>query len=536
MAFDSPGRRLRFTNLRSKFRLPTTDGLQTYGFWRNLFLNNYPTDQQIAERVMVRYLRKTTANYLSHPEVNASLIDFGSDITGNRGVTAAIYPYDEANITLFALDQITTGIPATGTIVPSYKVYGSINVYNYTTETNTLTNITPTNHWVGSQPVYDPGNISPLVIADEEILKATGVYAPNPQYTNSGNTVTFVNDTTGSGVFRRTFNYDFANTALFGGTDTPLFDRVQRQFFSANLIPSVGFPGGLEEDARNWDYTGNVEIGITYGFRKYAYDEAPYSGYVGEDGRHYVQDFKTLDLYMVPGAGCSKNSQIDPANVDTTRRIIAKKSHPIELGNVAVTELDFESGGYTMAPTGSTNVDRATQEWFKGVVQGADRNLYCFRANTTADANITVLNPDTETLEISSKFALYNTGVGNSIVWQPNPILCGDGYIRVFATGTQGAITGNMMLSLDTNPESPTYQTGRLDDITQYPDVNYSTDYPGFIMDVDKNLYSFVTRNDGTINNANVVMQKYTIGSNAGVAYRQVFYSGPLRIRNPIIT
>ena len=529
MAFNSPGRRLRFTNLRSKFRLPTTDNLTTYGKWRNLFIAGYPTDPLVAERVVVRTLRKTTDLYIvTHPEVNSSNVDFGSNITGNRGVVASVNPSDESNITLFALDQITSIIPPTGTIVPNYKIWGSINIYNYDTSTNTLSNITPTNHWLGSQPVYNPANVSPLVVADEELVKATGIFAPTPM--QSANLVTFINDDTGTGVFRRAFTYDYANSIVYTSNDGEypgIYNNVQRQFFDGPIYI---------EDARNWDYTSNVAItisdfnGSAPAFTKFAYNEAPYAGYAAENGRHILQDFRTRDIYLVPGVGCSKNSQIDPANVDTTRRIIAKAN----ISANVVTELNFESGGYTMAPAGATDVDRATEEWFRGAIQGADANLYCFRANTSADANITVLNPDTETLEISSKFGIYNTNGSNTITWKPNPIICGDGYIRVFAEGTQGAITGNMMLSIDTNPESPTYQTGRLDDIIHYPETS-STEFVGYVMDGDKNIYAYTTRNDGTITNANVSLKKYTIGANAGISIKNVFYSGPLRIRNPII-
>ncbi len=504
MAFESTGRRLRPGTQANTTRTPGANKT-AFGEWT---YNVYPTDNLTAKIVTTKLLSKAREDRTVVPELtNTVTIDLtptGANIETNGGVMASVNPLDPGNITLLALRKInpnTTGIdkPSVG-----FRAHGAMHVYNFDTATATLANITPQTHWFAEKSNLSLPNDTANILYSTNIGDSEGFavdYNPTPTIPQGSSEVYYVNYG-GIGEAGKQLSYNYNTNSLsirsFGVAGTS-------QAGGPNNISRINSfnSGTIQEPNLNWDTVSNVATKISaFGsggntamiFRKFAHKEVNTSD-ATQRLKIIAQHPHTRDLYAIPGAGCSKNSQLDPANVDTTQKIIAVVPDGGTIANVS--ELDF-SATYDMSPPGSTDIDRGIYNWFQTANFGVDGKLYCFREDTSIDANITVLDVDNVTLDISSTFDIYNTDGANTIVWGQQTFLYPDGMLRTIATGTQGALSGNLLVTIDTNPESGTYQQGRVESIDLIAPDGVGFGELSYIFAENHDLYAFEKQSDNT--------------------------------------
>jgi hypothetical protein len=530
MAFESTGRRLRPSTQTNTTRTPGANKT-AFGEWT---YNVYPSDNLTAKIVTTKLLSKAREDRTVVPELtNTVTIDLNANINTNSGVLASVNPQDPGNITLLAFNKINSNTTGINKPYAGFRAYGELFVYQYNTETATVANITPQRQWFAtkSDPKLpdDPANIIYATNLGEKEPTIEDFHPTPINRQFPGTNVQYLSyNGYGNGGLKLTYDYDtnYAEFTYFGvpGTFQP---------GGSNSIVKINsfYSGVVQETYFNWDTAANSAMYVDffgtggYGghiFRKFAYKEVNTTDPTTRL-KVVAQHPHTRKLYAIPGAGCSKNSQVDPANVDTTQKIIAVGNR-IDL----VSELDF-SATYDMSPPGSTDIERGIYTWFRTANFGVDGKLYCFRDDTSLDANITVLDVDNVTLDISSTFDIYNTDGANSIVWGEQTFLYPDGMLRTIATGTQGALSGNLLVTIDTNPESGTYRQGRVESIDLIAPYPGSFGEPAYIFAENHDLYAFEKQAPNT-NSPNVTFgcKRYVFSGGGNADQNLLNMSAPL--------
>ena len=161
-----------------------------------------------------------------------------------------------------------------------------------------------------------------------------------------------------------------------------------------------------------------------------------------------IQDPVTENVYIIPGDGFKAN-----ANVNETKRSIGVYNP----GND--TALRIEPANLDLSDSGA-GVDDDTL--YQGVAYGLDKKFYAFPGQVKKD--ILVFDPATQD-GVQSTFGIFNTNGSNTIICSQNTILGTDGNIYVRAYGQQPDYfsgNANFYLSIDTKPDSATYQQGTI--------------------------------------------------------------------------
>lgn len=165
-----------------------------------------------------------------------------------------------------------------------------------------------------------------------------------------------------------------------------------------------------------------------------------------------IQDPVTGKVYFIPGHGLKANGNVDVSNINRCIAVYDPSSN--------ITQR-IEPANIDLSETGDPQ-DR-NKTLYGCVAYGVDKKFYAFPGLLKKD--ILVFDPATED-GVQSTFNIFNTNGSNTIISYQSPILATDGNIYVKSYGSQESLGSNansiFYISIDTKPDSATYQQGSL--------------------------------------------------------------------------
>lgn len=478
------GRYAKFSTVKNKLNIPTNGDTQYYSFPNELPVQ--ANAEQYAKFIENNYLKATT-NLAGAPQIATSNHSFGFGDTYNQTISCGLDPNTD-DIIVLVQKAITPQTPSPGNVI-----YGFSMLYRIDYDAQTISNVTQSGNWLGTGT--DPNFIGDIFSPQRE-----------PVYNYSGNAVVSIDfldgPSTGSGSIN---NYTVTLSSNTVTSSTSTYTSVNSGL--DGIKDFIAGPLHTPDSTNNKTYTfvGTEKYGSNtgsmgvYTFTNAEYNEASPIGTA--NGRKLFFEHPNGKIYAVPGEGNSKNSIADPANIDYNEKMF------VEFDPVTNTNTEITITGHELQPGEGSNRDDILYSMFEQGAVGADQYFYVckdFSRITVYDlANrefVRTYRADTTDLPLSV------TG-GNTVTAYLGPdtgFLGADGHLHWFIRGNQSITDGeqNMVLSIDTNPESVTYQEAYLqlaDDWTLSTPINAQ-----FICDTNNNFYC------ADIGTTQVTLSKFT--------------------------
>jgi len=502
------GRYVKFANFKNRINDPG-DNSQYYPF-----PNTMPIDANVNQwdTMLENTFRKAKTNYNGNTVISTSnfTLSFGGNVTN----TATGVDFNRQDIVFLTIHDTPTNVVSAGNVIEGY-----VNTYRWNPASNVISNVTQSNNWLGT----NGGNTN--FITNTRAGGNSNPFVPfyEPIYTYSGNTNLYMDFVNSAGRDSNAFNL-WNNFRMDLSANTVTLEQDRYQTGKSDIDKVRDFDAGICAQ----QYTNNFATTIGATAFVPAMTSAEYSAAgspISYAGKLFVEHYNG-NVYVIPGAGASKNYINDPANIDYSEKVYVE----VEPSSNTQTEITI-TGRELFPSTGSTAGDILFNYYEKACL-GADGYIYLLESGA-AGTGVSVIDLVNRTFirrytPDNADYPISTTGgySVNAIEGPSEGILGPDGYVHFQIAGIQ-PVTGlgtqyQYMLSVDSNPISPTYHTWtiqRIDAIGSGENDN-STSF----MYVDDEIYR--------------IKQKSTQGSTikidkiqfTGQGNKNVRVNGPLRI------
>ena len=505
------GRYVKFANFKNRINDPG-DNSQYYPF-----PNTIPIDANVNQwdTMLENTFRKAKTNYNGNTVIETS--NFSLSFGSNVQYTATGLDHTRKDIVFVAVQT-----PGYNVISPGNIIDGYVNTYRWNISSNVLSNITQSNNWLG----VNGGNtnfITNTRVGENDSYPITPF--PEPVYTFSGNTNVYMDFLSVSGRDGNAFNL-WNNFRFDMAANTLTYEQDRYQTGSQDIAKINQFDSGLCVVSEFFNISTTLGNGVVVP----AMTSTEYSA-AGSPllyaGKLFVEHYNG-NVYVIPGAGASKNYINDPANIDFSEKVF------VEVEPSSNTQTEITITGHELTPaTGSTAGDILYNIYEKACL-GADGYFYLLESGAALSVydlvNRTFIRryrPD------NADYPLSTTG-GYSVTAIEGPdvgILGPDGYVHFFISGVQPldpvpplpATQHEFILSIDTNPLSPTYQQAELNFADEIG--KSENDLNTTFMYVDDDVYRIKQK----IGSVATTMEIDKI-SLTGQGNKNVRLNGPLRI------